>query len=146
MILHVTPYAIKKARMPHIELPRALEDYFAFAETEPTRNGRRFSITLPYMDGDRMDRLQWWYHVTPAQEQMYEGNGLAFFRARAIERFCKHVGRWLEITAQRFHGDEPIPRLGSQHPAVTPASKATTVDRLAAIRMDLDAIDKVANG
>ena len=141
MFFHVTPYAIK-ARMPHIELPRALEDYFAFAETEPTRNGRRFSITLPYMDGDRMDRLQWWYHVTPAQEQMYEGNGLAFFRARAIERFCKHVERWLEITAQRFHGDEPIPRLGSRNQAVTNGSPA----RLAAIRMDLDAIDKVANG
>jgi hypothetical protein len=133
--------------MPLIELPRALEDYFAFAETEPTRNGRRFSITLPYMDGDRMDRLQWWYHVTPVQEQMYEGNGIAFFRARAIERFCKHVERWLEITAQRFHGNEPIPRLGSQQPASTCASIANgPVDRLAAIRMDLDAIDKVANG
>ncbi len=33
--------------MAHIELPRALEDYFAFAETTPTRNGRRFVITLP---------------------------------------------------------------------------------------------------
>src|SRR5688572_20384729 len=74
-----------KARMPPIELPRALEDYFAFAETEPTRNGRRFSITLPYMDGDRLDRLQWWYHVSPVQEQMYEGGGVAIFRARAIE-------------------------------------------------------------
>jgi hypothetical protein len=133
--------------MPLIELPRALEDYFAFAETEPTRNGRRFSITLPYMDGDRMDRLQWWYHVTPVQEQLYEGNGIAFFRARAIERFCKHVARWLEITGQRFHGNEPIPRLGSQQPASTSASIAIgPVDRLAAIRMDLDAIDKVANG
>jgi hypothetical protein len=100
--------------MPHIELPRALEDYFAFAETEPTRNGRRFSITLPYMDGERLDRLQWWYHVSPAQEQMYEGTGLAFHRTRAIERFRRHIERWLEITAQRFHGDEPIPRLGQQ--------------------------------
>jgi hypothetical protein len=45
---------------------------------------------------------------------MYEGGCLAFFRARAIERFCRHIERWLEITAQRFHGDEPIPRLGSQ--------------------------------
>jgi hypothetical protein len=133
--------------MPLIELPRALEDYFAFAETEPTRNGRRFSITLPYMDGDRLDRLQWWYHVTAAQEQMYEGDGLAQFRARAIERFCKHAARWLELTGQRFHGNEPIPRLGSQRDAAPSASISTPpVDRLAAIRMDLDAIDKVANG
>ena len=131
--------------MPLIELPRALEDYFAFAETEPTRNGRRFSITLPYLDGDRLDRLQWWYHVSPAQEQMYEGGGLAHFRARAIERFCKHVERWLALTRQRFHGNEPIPRLGSRQAALPPAS-VTSSNRLAAIRMDLDAIDKVANG
>lgn len=103
--------------MPHIELPRALEDYFAFAETTPTRNGRRFSITLPYLDGERLDRLQWWYHVSPAQEQMYAGGGLAFFRARAVERFCRHIQRWLEITTRRFHGNEPIPRLGSQQAA-----------------------------
>jgi hypothetical protein len=99
------------------------------------------------MDGERMDRLQWWYHVTPAQEQMYEGKGLAFYRVRAIERFCKHVERWLDITGQRFHGNEPIPRLGSQHCGSASASMpAAPVDRLAAIRMDLDAIDKVANG
>ncbi|MET0534566.1 MAG: hypothetical protein ABW171_10105 [Steroidobacter sp.] len=123
--------------MPLIELPRALEDYFAFAETEPTRNGRRFSITLPYLDGDRLDRLQWWYHVSPAQEQMYEGGGLAFFRTRAIERFRNHIERWLEITAQRFSGHEPIPRLGSQHldaPSATIAPAST------------GQIDKVANG
>ncbi len=141
----VTPYLLP--RMPHIELPRALEDSFAFAETEPTRNGRRFSITLPYMDGDRLDRLQWWYHVSPAQEQMYEGGGVAHFRARAIERFRKHIERWLDLTAQRFHGDEPIPRLGSQPPAAPSATSSTPVDRrLAAIRSDFDAIDKVANG
>jgi hypothetical protein len=128
--------------MPHIELPRALEDYFAFAETEPTRNGRRFSITLPYMDGERMDRLQWWYHVTPAQEQMYEGTGLVFFRNRAIERFYRHIERWLDITSQRFHGDEPIPRLGSRQvtsgvapPAIPPQVPA-----------EFAPIEKVANG
>jgi hypothetical protein len=144
MIRRVTQVRFK-ARMPLIELPRALEDYFAFAETEPTRNGRRFSITLPYLDGDRLDRLQWWYHVSPAQEQMYEGGGLAHFRAHAIERFCKHVERWLALTRQRFHGNEPIPRLGSRQAAAPPAS-VTSSNRLAAIRMDLDAIDKVANG
>jgi hypothetical protein len=135
MIAASPPYA--EARMPHIELPRALEDYFAFAETEPTRNGRRFSISLPYMDGDRMDRLQWWYHVTPAQEQMYEGTGLAFFRNRAIERFCRHIERWLDITAQRFHGGEPIPRIGSR-----PASAAPLPPLLSDA---IESAEKVAN-
>lgn len=127
------------ARMPHIKLSRALEDYFAFAETEPTRNGRRFSITLPYLDGERLDRLQWWYHVSLAQEQMYEGTGLAFHRNRAIERFCRHIERWLEITAQSFHGDEPIPRLRRQQAAsITPIAPPAPVE--------LAPVDKVANG
>ena len=128
--------------MPHIELPRALEDYFAFAETEPTRNGRRFSITLPYLDGERLDRLQWWYHITPAQEQMYEGTGLAFYRNGAIERFCRHIERWLDITAQRFHGDEPIPRLGSRQ-ATTAAG---TIAPVTLAPTGLEPIEKVANG
>ena len=129
--------------MPHIELPRALEDYFAFAETEPTRNGRRFSITLPYMDGARLDRLQWWYHVSLAQEQMYEGTGLAFQRSRAIERFCRHIERWLDITAQRFHGNEPIPRLTlASATAVEPEAGPSRT----AIEGLLLPVDKVANG
>jgi hypothetical protein len=138
------PYA--EARMPHIELPRALEDYFAFAETEPTRNGRRFSITLPYLDGERMDRLQWWYHVTPAQEQMYEGTGLAFQRNRAIERFCRHIERWLEITAQRFHGGEPIPRIGSR-PTSAAAAVVSQSLPVALESVDIEpTVEKVANG
>jgi hypothetical protein len=124
--------------MPHIELPRALEDYFAFAETEPTRNGRRFSITLPYMDGDRMDRLQWWYHVSPAQEQMYEGTGLVFFRARAIERFRRHIERWLDITTQRFHDGEPIPRIGSRQSSSVVAAAPLLEARVP--------VEKVVNG
>ena len=55
-------------RMTHMELPRALEDYFAHAETAPTRAGRRFTITLPYLDDQRLDRLQWWWQVSAAQE------------------------------------------------------------------------------
>jgi hypothetical protein len=97
--------------MAHIDLPRALEDYFAFAESTPTRHGRRFSITLPYQSGDKIDRLQWWYHVSPSQEQMYEGTGLVVLRERAIERFRKHIEQWLEQTRQRLHGTGPIPGL-----------------------------------
>lgn len=100
-------------RMAHIELPRALDDYFAFAETTPTRNGRRFVITLPYFDGARLDRLQWWYHISPEQERQMGEASLATFRAQAIERFRRHIERWLENTRQRLHGDDPIPKIDS---------------------------------
>jgi hypothetical protein len=99
--------------MQLIDLPRALEDYFAYAETEATRKGRRFSITLPFYSGDRLDRLQWWYHVSPAEELMYDGDGIAVFRARATERFRRHIERWLANTQQRLHGDDAIPRITS---------------------------------
>lgn len=97
--------------MALIELPRALEDYFAFAETEPTRRGRRFSISLPYFSGERIHRLQWWYHVTLEQEQMYDGTGLSVFRAKAIERFRRHIERWLLNTGQQLCGNDPIPQV-----------------------------------
>lgn len=97
--------------MSPIELPRALTDYFAHAETDPTRRGRRFSITLSYYSGDRIDRIQWWYHVSASEEHMFDGKGLAVLRQRAIGRFCVHIERWLNITQQRLHGDEPIPRV-----------------------------------
>lgn len=100
--------------MSLIELPRALEDYFACAETDPTHRGRRFSITLNFFNGERLDRLQWWYHVSAVQEQMYDGNGLAEFRVRAIERFRKHIERWLANTQQYLHGTEPIPRISKR--------------------------------
>lgn len=107
-------------RMTLIELPRALEDYFAFAETEPTRRGRRFSISLPYFNGDRLERLQWWYHVTPVQEQMYDGTGLTVLRSRAIERFRRHIERWLANTGQQLHGDTPIPRVSARRAEAVP--------------------------
>lgn len=110
--------------MPLIELPRALEDYFAFAETEPTRRGRRFSITLPFHNGAKLERLQWWYHVSPAEEQMFEGHGMLVLRARGIQRFCRHIERWLEINRLRLHGEEPIPRLSSQQHATHRAAQS----------------------
>ncbi len=124
--------------MSIIELPRALEDYFAFAEIDPTRRGRRFSITLPYYNGERLDRLQWWYHITEAQEQMFDGTGIAVFRDRAVVRFRRHIERWLANTRQCLHGDEPIPRLSTQimqDPAVSAPAEMTFV-----------ALDQVANG
>jgi hypothetical protein len=97
--------------MTHIELPRALEDYFAFAETDPTRAGRRFSISLPYFDGSRLDRLQWWYHLSREQEQRLGDTIVKNLRQQATERFRKHIERWLENTGQRLVGDEPIPHI-----------------------------------
>lgn len=104
--------------MALIDLPRALEDYFAFAESTPTRHGRRFSITLPYQRGDKLDRLQWWYHVSPAQEQMFDRTGLVTYRARAIGRFRKHIEQWLDQTRQRLHGTGPIPNLSAERAPV----------------------------
>ena len=97
--------------MTHIELPRALEDYFAYAEIDPTRAGRRFQISLPYFDGDRLDRLQWWYHLTRDQELRHGDAVLETLRAQATERFRKHIERWLQNTGKRLHGTEPIPRI-----------------------------------
>lgn len=95
--------------MPHIELPRALEDYFAHAETAQTRTGRRFTITLPYRDGERLDRLQWWWQVSATQEKLGGEEIVAKLRAEAVARFRRHIERWLENNRQRLHGDGPIP-------------------------------------
>ena len=98
-------------RMPHIELPRPLENYFAFAELERTPEGRRFSITLPYMEGQRLDSLQWWWRISPVQEKLIGEAGVARLRREATDRFHRHVVRWLENTAQRLTGDGPFPSL-----------------------------------
>jgi hypothetical protein len=101
--------------MAHIELPRALEDYFAFAETTPTRNGRRFVISLPYFCGSaehaKLDRLQWWFHLGPEHERQMGEAAITTLRAQASERFVRHIERWLENTRQSLHGEEPIPRI-----------------------------------
>lgn len=106
--------------MTYIELPRALEDYFAYAEIDPTRNGRRFSISLPYFEGDRLDRLQWWYHMSRDQEERLGSSALAALRAQATERFRRHIERWLQNTGRRLFGEDPIPRIGLR--STTPAA------------------------
>jgi hypothetical protein len=115
--------------MAHTELPRALEDYFAFAETTPTRNGRRFVITLPYFSGtgaaQKLDRLQWWYHLSPEAERQMGEAAIATLRAQATEKFRRHIERWLENTRQRIHGEEPIPRIDPLAPAPEAAAPLT---------------------
>ena len=96
--------------MASIDLPRALQDYFAFAETTPTRNGRRFSITLPYIRADgRLDRLQWWYHLSAAKEMALGESAAEALRAEAIDRFSVHIERWLHNTRQDLYGNGAIP-------------------------------------
>ena len=123
--------------MAHIELPRALEDYFAFAETTPTRNGRRFVITLPYFCGSgpeqKLDRLQWWFHMSAEQERQMGEAAIPTLRARATDKFCRHIERWLENTRQCLHGEEPIPRIDTQvvapEAAAAPAPAHVTADK-----------------
>ncbi len=96
--------------MASIDLPRPLHDYFAFAETTPTRNGRRFSITLSYVRADgRLDRLQWWYHLSPAKEMALGDQATETLRSEAIDRFSTHIERWLQNTRQDMFGDGAIP-------------------------------------
>ncbi|HUI60354.1 MAG TPA: hypothetical protein VLX90_09025 [Steroidobacteraceae bacterium] len=111
--------------MASIDLPRALQDYFAFAETTPTRNGRRFSITLPYREPDgRLNRLQWWYHLSAAKEKALGESALAALRAEAIDRFHVHIERWLQNTAQILHGDGAIPQVTPADASVAAATQA----------------------
>lgn len=124
--------------MAHIELPRALEDYFAFAETAPTRNGRRFVISLPYFVGNgarggtQLDRLQWWYHVSPEQERQMGEAAIATVRAQATERFRRHIERWLQNTRQRLHGEDPIPRIDPVDSVASPAAASPMASAAAA--------------
>jgi hypothetical protein len=131
--------------MPHVELPRPLEDYFALAETERRGDMRRFTITLPYLAGTALGRLQWWWRVSAAEENVIGEAGLATRRARESERFRRHIERWLANTDQRLYGDEPIPRIapvsmpGVAMPDQRPGADEATTQRS-------ERIDKVVNG
>ncbi len=96
-----------------IELPRSLESYFAFAEGERGRDGRRFSITLSYLDHGRMDKLQWWWRISAAEESLLGADGCEVRRLKEIERFQRHVERWLANHGRSLYGSGPFPCLGS---------------------------------
>ncbi len=99
--------------MPAIDLPRPLEDYFAHAELDPGRSGRRFCITLTYFESNRLGKVQWWWRLDSTKEQLMGHNAVLEMRARAVERFVRHVEQWLNNTGQTLSGDEPIPRLAA---------------------------------
>lgn len=96
--------------MSNIELPHALDAYFAFAELPPTHEGRRFTITFTYMESGRLDRLQWWWQVSAAQQRAGE-SFVSAQRQEAIDRFRKHVERWLSNSRRRLTGGDPFPHL-----------------------------------
>lgn len=108
--------------MPHVELPLPLPDYFAHAETESTRDARRFTITFPYFFGERIDRMQWWWTIGFAQQKIVGDAGVLALRRQAVERFCRHIENWLESTGQKVSGDGPIPLVAAMPlPAPVPA-------------------------
>jgi hypothetical protein len=99
--------------MTHIELPRAVEAYFAFAELPATGRGRQFTITFTYMESGRLDRLQWWWQVSKAQERA--GDALVQnLRQEAIQRFRQHIERWLSNSNRCLTGGDPFPHLESR--------------------------------
>lgn len=110
--------------MSHVELPRPLADYFAFAELEDNGDTRRFTITCPYLSVERLGRLQWWWRVARAEESSLGEGGLVRRKAREVGRFCRHIERWLANTGQRFHGQDAIPRI---EPMPAPVSELSCV-------------------
>jgi hypothetical protein len=96
--------------MSNIDLPRELDAYFAFAELPSTHEGRRFTITFTYMESGRLDRLQWWWQVSAAQQRAGE-SFVSAQREEAIGRFRKHVERWLLNGGRRLTGGDPFPQL-----------------------------------
>ncbi len=112
--------------MSAINLPHPLENYFAFAEMEPRGDARRFTITLPYYQDGKLERIQWWWHVKHAEEKIVGDAGVAARRSRETQRFARHIERWLANTQQCLSGNDAIPII-SPAPAVInePATVAT---------------------
>jgi len=66
----------------------------------------------------RLDRLQWWYHLSTAKEMALGGCRFGFTAGpKAVERFSVHIERWLHNTRQDLYGNGSIP--------LCPAPKAT---------------------
>ncbi|HPF25982.1 MAG TPA: hypothetical protein P5528_12035 [Steroidobacteraceae bacterium] len=112
--------------MSVIELPRPLQHYFAFAELERRGDSRRFSITLPYRDGERLEHIQWWWRVGDKEHELIGDAGVTERRTKEIARFCRHIERWLENNRQSLIGDEPIPVL--RRNTATPAAPLAAAD------------------
>jgi hypothetical protein len=111
--------------MALIDLPRPVEAYFAFAELPATERGRHFTITFTYMDGGRLDRLQWWWQVSRAQERAGEAM-VSSLRLQAVQRFRQHVETWLINSNRRLTGGDPFPQLETMSaPSIEPEQAVT---------------------
>lgn len=117
--------------MSHVELPRPIEAYFAHAELPGTPEARRFTITLPYFEGDRLDRLQWWWTTNAIQERIGGEDYVASLRREAIQRFRQHIEHWLVNHDRVLCGDGPIPHVRPVAAAPAPESASTRQARLA---------------
>jgi hypothetical protein len=98
--------------MSYIDLPHAVEAYFAFAELPAIREerpDRRFTITFTYFEGERLDRLQWWYQVSLAQIRSGGDDVLTAARREAVDRFRAHIETWLINSRRCLRGGEPFP-------------------------------------
>jgi hypothetical protein len=120
--------------MTYIELPRAVEAYFAFAELPANERGRHFAITFSYMDGGRLDRLQWWWHASPAQQRGGEAT-IQGLRTEAIGRFRRHIEHWLVNSGRRLTGGTPFPQLEAIAAASEPALPAQPAEEHANIEV-----------
>lgn len=108
--------------MSQIDLPRPVEDYFAYAELAAGRSGRRFTITFPYVAAGKLDRLQWWWSLGAVRERIVGEAGVAALRSQETERFRLHIERWLTNNRRRLCGDEPIPQMREVPVPVTEAA------------------------
>jgi hypothetical protein len=127
--------------MAQIALPRPLQDYFAFAELPADAEGRRFTLSFPYFEGQRLDRLQWWWQVSSVQERIGGQEAVARLRQEAMDRFRVHIERWLVTSQRRLFDGDPFPRLGQV------VAEALTVVPTAPLAEQLAwPADKVANG
>jgi hypothetical protein len=62
------------------------------------------------MEAARLDRLQWWWQLSTAQERGGE-TALKAQRQEAVDRFRQHIERWLINSQHRLTGGEPFPQL-----------------------------------
>jgi hypothetical protein len=58
-----------------------------------------------------LERLQWWYQLSPAKEKALGDSAPETLRAEAIARFRVHIQRWLQNTRQDLFGDGAIPHV-----------------------------------
>jgi hypothetical protein len=121
--------------MSHIELPRSVVDYFAYAELASTDRGRHFTITFTYLEGAKLDRLQWWWQLSKQQDRSGEAQQC---REVAISRFIQHIERWLFNSQRRLTGGLPFPLLG---PCVEAAEQTVAASASAAEAAEAEAAE-----